>query len=145
MKARRDIWHAAALALYTGQRMSDVLAMRWSDIKGGMIAVVQHKTGKQLWIPTHENRRQVLAQITRSNVQILTNSRSAAWTLDGFKTSWGDELDRKEFATLRERQRVFHGLRKSAVVFLLEAGAAMPKFPRSPGSPGAWWNIMRSR
>ncbi len=124
MKARRDIWQAAALALYTGQRMSDVLAMRWSDIKGGMIAVVQHKTGKQLWIPAHENLRKVLAQITRSNVQILTNSRGAAWTLDGFKTSWGDELDRKEFATLRERQRVFHGLRKSAVVFLLEAGCS---------------------
>ena len=28
--------------------------MRWSDIKGGIIAVVQHKTGKQLWIPAHE-------------------------------------------------------------------------------------------
>ena len=57
-------------------------------------------------------------------MQILTNSRGAAWTLDGFKTSWGDELDRKEFATLRERQRVFHGLRKSAVCFLLEAGCS---------------------
>jgi integrase len=120
--ARRDIWFAAALALYTGQRLNDVLRMRWSDIKGGLIAVVQQKTGKQLWIPAHENLRQVLEQVPRSHVNILTNSRKAAWTVDGFKTSWGDELDRPEFADLRRNRRVFHGLRKSAVVFLLEAG-----------------------
>ena len=63
-----------------------------------------------------------MAEVPRTHVQILTNSRGAAWTADGFKTSWGDELDREEFAVLRERRRVFHGLRKSAVVFLLEAG-----------------------
>ena len=120
--ARRDIWHAAALALYTGQRLNDVLRMRWSDIKGGLIAVVQQKTGKQLWIPAHADLRQMLAEVPRTHVHILTNSRGAAWTLDGFKTSWGDELDRAEFSALREGRRVFHGLRKSAVVFLLEAG-----------------------
>ena len=120
--ARRDIWHAAALALYSGQRLSDVLSMRWNDIKGGLIAVVQQKTGKQLWIPAHEDLRLVLAEMPRTHVHILTNSRGAAWTLDGFKTSWGDELDRPEMAALREGRRVFHGLRKSAVVFLLEAG-----------------------
>ncbi len=88
-KARRDIWHASALALYSGQRLNDVLNMRWSDIKGGLIAVVQQKTGKQLWIPAHEDLRQVLTQVPRTHVNILTNSRGAAWTLDGFKTSWG--------------------------------------------------------
>jgi integrase len=82
--ARRDIWYAAALALYTGQRLHDVLLMRWSDIKGGHIAVVQQKTGKQLWIPAHENLRRVLAEVPRTHVQILTNSRGAAWTPDGF-------------------------------------------------------------
>jgi integrase len=120
--ARRDIWHAAALALYSGQRLNDVLRMRWSDIKGGLIAVVQQKTGKQLWIPAHADLSHVLAEMPRTHVHILTNSRGAAWTLDGFKTSWGDELDRPEFSALREGRRVFHGLRKSAVVFLLEAG-----------------------
>ncbi len=34
----------------------------------------------------------------------------------------GDELDRPEMVALRERRRVFHGPRKSAGVFLLEAG-----------------------
>ena len=30
--ARPDLWHAAALALYSGQRLSDVLKVKWSDI-----------------------------------------------------------------------------------------------------------------
>lgn len=51
--ARGDLWQAAALALYTGQRLSDVLKMRWDDIENGLIAVVQNKTGKRLWIPMH--------------------------------------------------------------------------------------------
>ena len=53
---------------------------------------------------------------------ILTNSRGRAWTRDGFKASWQQELNRPEMVALRERRLVFHGLRKSAVVFLLEAG-----------------------
>src|SRR5215467_9707701 len=51
--AALHLWEAAALALYTGQRMSDVLAMLWSDIDQGLIAVVQSKTTKKLWIPIH--------------------------------------------------------------------------------------------
>jgi transposase len=33
-------------------------------------------------------------------------------------------MQRPEMALLKKRRRVFHGLRKSAVVFLLEAGAS---------------------
>lgn len=43
--------------------------------------------------------------------------------MDGFKGSWGDELNRPIMQELRARRLVFHGLRKSAVVTLLEAGA----------------------
>ena len=41
----------------------------------------------------------------------------------GFKASWGAELNREIMKEMRERRFVFHGLRKSAVVTLLEAGA----------------------
>jgi integrase len=53
---------------------------------------------------------------------ILTNTRGAPWTRDGFKSSWVDELNRPVMAELPRRHLVFHGLRKSAVVCLLEAG-----------------------
>jgi hypothetical protein len=52
----------------------------------------------------------------------LTNSRDRAWTRDGFKAAWQEELNRAEMVALRQRRLVFHRLRKSAVVFLLEAG-----------------------
>ena len=136
--ARTDLWEAAALALYTGQRLSDVLVMGWTDIEGRLISVVQSKTGKRLWVPLHRELKQVLASIELrqrpegSNVvplqqltgTILTNSRDRPWTRDGFKAAWQDELNRPEMANLRKRRLVFHGLRKSAVVFLLEAGCS---------------------
>jgi hypothetical protein len=37
---------------------------------------------------------------------------------------WQDELNRPEMSNLRKRRLVFHGLRMSAVVFLLEAGCS---------------------
>jgi integrase len=122
-KGRGDIWYAAALALYTGQRQSDVLTMGWHDMRDGMIAVKQGKTGKQLWIPVHRDLGAVLQQIPKRAMSILTNSRGKPWTADGFRVSWRDELMRVELSGLREKRLVFHGLRKSAVVMLLEAGA----------------------
>ncbi len=118
---RRDLWRAAALALYSGQRQAGVLGMLWPDIQDGLISVTQNKTGKKLWIPAHANLRALLAEIPRVSVHVLTNSRGVRWTTDGFKSSWGDELNRT-FKEFRERELVFHGLRKSAIVFLLEAG-----------------------
>ena len=100
--------------------------------------MVQSKTGKRLWIPIHQELKQVLTSIEarereksgnvvtlqRLSGTIFTNSRDRAWTRDGFKAAWQDELNRSEMAALRERRLVFHGLRKSAVVFLLEAGCS---------------------
>ena len=122
-EARRDLWHAAALALYSGQRLSDVLKMKWSDIADGLIAVRQNKTGKSLWIPVHRRLAEILAEIPRTSVYVLTNTRGRPWTAMGFKASWGAELNREIMKEMRERRLVFHGLRKSAVVTLLEAGA----------------------
>jgi integrase len=54
-------------------------------------------------------------------VQLLTNTRGKPWTKSGFKASWREAL-RGPLATIREAGLVFHGLRKSAVVMLLEVG-----------------------
>ena len=114
---------ALSLALYTGQRLGDVLAMRWSDIRDAMIAVTQEKTDTKLWIPIHRDLDRELKRLQRSRVSvtILTTSDGTPWTKDGFKASWQAQMNVEELAVLRERRRVFHGLRKSAVVFLLEA------------------------
>ena len=43
---------AMMLALYTGQRRSDLVHIEWSDYNG-TIHVVQRKTGVEVWIPVH--------------------------------------------------------------------------------------------
>jgi integrase len=120
--ARVDLWHASALALYSGQRQGDVLKMRWSDIRRGLIAVLQGKTGKKLWIPMHAELKRILAEVPRVGEFILTSGRGEAWTADGFKTAWQRQMAEKALKPLRKDKCVFHGLRKSAVVMLLEAG-----------------------
>jgi integrase len=120
-KARADLWQAAALALYSGQRQGDVLKMRWDDIRDGLIAVEQEKTGKKLWIPMHKALKRMLKTVKKRGEFILTNTRGEAWTT-GFKAAWQNEMAREEFAPVRKQRYVFHGLRKSSVVMLLEAG-----------------------
>jgi integrase len=73
------LWWATALALYTGQRQSDVLAMNWSAIDSGGIEARQSKTGKVLWLPIHRDLRPILDAIPRTSTRILTNGRSLPW------------------------------------------------------------------
>ena len=134
MHLRRELWFALALALYTGQRLGDVLAMRWDCLLGNMIIVVQEKTRRRLAIPIHSELGAVLAEIPRSAVTILTTSAGRPWTKDGFSSSWQKAFDEPRavngepspwpLAPIRSEKLVFHGLRKSAVVFLLEAGCS---------------------
>jgi integrase len=117
-----ELWWAAALALYSGQRQADDLTMQWNDVAQGLVQVTQEKTGKKLWITMHKELRQILAAIPRRSTSILTSTRGTPWTGDGFRASWGKEMKRPCMKPLKDAGLVFHGLRKSAVVFLLEAG-----------------------
>jgi integrase len=120
--ARAELRHAAGLALYSGQRKGDVLRMRWSDIRDGLIAVEQMKTGKKLWIPMHTELKRILAEVPHRCESILTSNRGEAWTSHGFGTAWQRQMAEAALAPLHREKCVFHGLRKSAVVMLLEAG-----------------------
>lgn len=114
---RTDLWWAVALALYTGQRLGDVLAMRWAHISAGKISVVQEKTGKRLLIPIHKDLKAVLDTIPKRAVTVLTNKEGQPWQ-GGFQATW------RKNKPACAAGLVFHGLRKSAVVTLLEAGCS---------------------
>lgn len=115
------LWHAAALALHSGQRQGDLLRMDWAMIREGVLHVRQEKTGTRLWIPLHRNLAAVLETIPRTSTRILTNASGRPWQ-SGFKASWQDAMNTPAFSDFRARRLVFHGLRKSAVNTLLEAG-----------------------
>lgn len=119
---RADLWWVLALALYTGQRLGDCLAMRWSAInQAGLIAVTQQKTGKHLLVPLHRDLRAVLDVVPRRAVTILTTNDGTPWR--AFHSAWSKNRPR----VVSDAGLVLHGLRKSAVVFLLEAGCTVPE------------------
>jgi len=89
--------------------------MKWCDIAAGTIAVVQEKTQTKVWIPVHRDLKPILDEIPKRSITVLTNRAGKPWTSNGFRATW-----RKDPAN--PEGLVFHGLRKSAVVFLLEAG-----------------------
>lgn len=113
---------AVLLALYTGQREGDVVAMTWADYDGSGVAVVQQKTGEKLWIPAHRDLR---AEMDRWRLDtkadtILTDARGRPWRKDSFATVFYQE--RRQHAALDGL--VFHGLRKTAAARLAEAGCS---------------------
>lgn len=118
------LWLPIGVAYYTGQRQSDVLTMPWSKLKNGLIEVKQVKTGKWVWIPVHRDLLPILDRAPRTADKVCTTSRGTAWACGrSYASSLALELKaREELAPLRSV--VFHGLRKSAVTSLLEAGCS---------------------
>lgn len=111
---------ATHLLFYTGQRIGDVCAMRWSDIRDGRLEVKQQKTGRELSIPLHAELAELLNKTPRRSLTILS-------THDG-KPITGNTI-RLELQTyvkeLFKLHIVPHGLRKNAVNAILEAGCSV--------------------
>ena len=106
---------AVHLLYYTAQRISDVCAMRWSDIRNNRIAVTQKKTGKALDLPIHAALRDLLSRTPRMGLFILSDEGGRPF---------GTMRIRRRIAKWAARQGVkvvAHGLRKNAVNALLEA------------------------
>ena len=113
----RLVW-ALELALYTGQRLGDVLAMQWGHVAQGAISVAQQKTGERLLIPVHPDLAAVLDGVPRVGLNIVHRLDGRAYTAKGFSA-----LFRKELPRLGLKGLQFHGLRHTAGARLAEAGA----------------------
>lgn len=113
------IRQAIILALYTGQRRSDLIRMRWQDYDGEYIRVRQTKTGLDMVIPVHKQLKEMLDTMPREKYSnfILTNSRGEPWHGDWLRARIGRVLN-----SVGIYGKSIHGLRKSAAVFLAEAG-----------------------
>ncbi len=119
--AQPHIWHVVALCLYTGQRITDVLKMKWTDIRDDILLVKQEKTKKPLFIPIHPELKSIIADIPKVSIFVLTNSRRIPWK-SGWNAALQKQMDKPEMKPLKKDRLVTHGLRKSACVFLAECG-----------------------
>ena len=119
--ASPHIWNVLAMSLYTGQRISDVLKMKWSDVHNGMISVKQQKSKKPLFIPIHPELETIIKDLPKNSIYILLNSKGKPWK-SGWQSALQKQRKKEVMKPLEGERLVTHGLRKSACCFLAEAG-----------------------
>jgi integrase len=108
---------ALALLLYTGQRGSDVVRMKWADYDGTGIAVRQLKTGTPLWIRCHKKLKAILESAPRPSEFILTSRYGSGYTAGGLR-----DLISAATAQIGAAGHTAHDLRCNAAIALAEAG-----------------------
>jgi len=136
--ARPDLARVITIAVNTGQRGSDIVRMRLTDICEEKhpitgrsypgINVVQKKTGLRLWVPFTDEiaaavetwRREI-----RPPWLLVTQQDGTPFERNDLSVAWGVERARNEaLATLKDAGLVLHGLRGTCVVRLRKAGAS---------------------
>lgn len=110
---------ALALLLYTGQRGSDVVRMKWADYDGKGIAVRQLKTGTPLWIRCHKKLKAALDNTPRQSEFILTSRYGSGYTAGGLR-----DMIAAATAQVGAAGHTAHDLRCNAANALAEAGCS---------------------
>ncbi len=124
--ARPDIGKAVALAINTGQRGSDIIKMRWSDIETHdgrtWVNVVTQKTKRQLSIPLLFGL-QIDRWERKPPFYLVLAPDGRQFTRNRLSHDWAIERDTNEaLAQHKERGLVLHGLRASTVIRLRMMG-----------------------
>ena len=132
-RAKENIKLPILLCLYTGQRIGDVLNMKWDDIREGYIHVRQQKTGRELQIPVHPVLGTYLEQLRHFHKNGLPDLVCAdSGGVDSFRTRFNRERHRLGLSHLR-----IHGLRKTCAANLAEAGATSAEI----AAVGGWKSL----
>lgn len=109
---------AVALLYYTAQRIGDVVAMRWTDIRDGRLFITQQKTRADLDFPIHADLRAIIGQPDRLG-HILGKEDGTGFSASHIRKYL------QAWALKRGHKVVPHGLRKNAVNALLEVGCSV--------------------
>ena len=110
---------AINLMYYTGQRIGDVVKMRWTDIIDDEIFVLQQKTSKEVSPHLHRDLVAELARTPKRGMTILCDEVGRPVTAREIRERI------KDFTKALGKECVPHGLRKNAVIALLEAGCTI--------------------
>lgn len=127
--ARPDLARAVTLASNTGQRGSDLVRMRWSDLEDYEgrpgLNVTQYKTGLVVWIPLTQDLMAAMRTWERRPTVFLLKPDGNPFTRPQLSDNWLRERDTNPaLAPLAVAGLSMHGLRASAVVRLRRAGAS---------------------
>jgi len=116
--ADQSVRDAITLALYTGQRRSDLVLMRWDNYDGSYIHIIQKKTRKPISIPVHPVLKKELERMRNDNKgeTILVSKTGERWMPDYLTDSV------TTVARSLGIDKVLHGLRKTTASVLAEHG-----------------------
>lgn len=108
---------SVALMYFTAQRIGDVCALRWSDVRGDRLHLRQQKTGHDLDFPLHSRLREIIGTPGQLGPILTVNGRPL--------TTAGLRKRIKAWTTAQGYDVTPHGLRKNAVNALLEVGCTV--------------------
>ncbi|GAA6190864.1 tyrosine-type recombinase/integrase [Phaeobacter sp. NW0010-22] len=116
--------HKEALTAYnlcigTGQRIGDVVGMKWGNFDGDFMEVVQEKTGSHIWVACPAKLKDYLATLPRSGKHILAKNLTQPLSKRRVQKLVMDV--RKQIGAT---EFVIHGWRYNAAVELAEAGCS---------------------
>jgi len=121
---------AFELGLYTGQRLSDVIRLAWSNYDGARIRLRQQKTGTTLSIPVHPDLKALLDETARRGLTILTTVTGRSYHPRVFSREF---LEARQAVEGLEPDLSFHGLRHTAAARLAELGSGAPEIQAITG------------
>ena len=125
---------AFLIGFYTGQRISDVLAMTWEQVQGNVIAVTQIKTTKRVWVLCHPNLRAILDAERARNPKGRWIVDVNHDTVDGGYSTFTNQFHKAKVRQgLVGKAYPFHGLRKTAACMLYEAGCTIAQIKAVTG------------
>lgn len=111
------------LAIGTGQRLGDCIAMRWDDFDGEYMAVTQEKTASRIWIYCPERLQRYIAGLPKTGSHLL--ARNLTQPLGKRAVQQAVETVREAIGVFKgERRLVPHGWRYTAAKQLADAGCS---------------------
>jgi len=105
--------------LYSAQRVGDAVRMRRSDIHNGVIAIVQQKTGTNVFVPLHTALVRSIKAGPSRGLYLIGDKNGRPIT----RGSLSDLISAAAKAAGLPAECVAHGLRKAALRRLAEHGA----------------------
>lgn len=115
--APKHLHLALTLALWTGQRVGDLLRLTWQQYDGEVIRLQQGKTGARVVVPVGAPLKVALDACRGKVGPILLTIEGKPWTADGFRASWRKARDAAGVVGV-----TFNDLRGTAVTRLALAG-----------------------
>ncbi len=115
-----------ALAMFSGLRKSDILALEVKDIESGSITVRTSKRGVPVRIPMHASLHEIIGirlELETQDPHVCLTSRGTPWTETGFNASWNKFKNSLEARGEIAPGLTIHGLRHTLGTRLREAGA----------------------